>query len=503
MRDFFEGFTRCPERAAFHIGGQTFTYQELDRESAVYARGLAARGITAGDRVALQARSSRALIIALLGHLRSGVIHVPINTRYQSEEITHILEDSEAALLLCDEDMPASSVAKALGLPVCSMARLPQVHTASDRTPLDMTPSMTSIELELPPASHIAMLIYTSGTTGRSKGVALTRKALAANIGATTELWQWTGSDHLVLALPLFHVHGLGLGILGTLLNQMTATILPRFDAAAVVEAVVRGGTIFMGVPTMYARLIAHLAHHPASCEALSSARLFTSGSAALPASAHHTFETLTGHRILERYGMSETGFTLSNPYDGERKAGSVGHAVPGYEVKVVDDEGNRCQEFEPGEIWVKGTGLMQGYWNQPEVTKAAFTEGWFRTGDVAVVDGHGYHHIQGRRSADIIKSGGFKISALEIEDVLLRHPAIAEAAVVGLPCPEWGERIVAAVVLHTTTPYDSEAVLSFAREHLARFKCPRELYPMAELPRNALGKLQKHRLKETLRQIE
>jgi len=265
------------------------------------------------------------------------------------------------------------------------------------------------------------------------------------------------------------------------------------------VHAITNGATVFMGVPTMYARIIAYLQEENVGSAAFEHARLFTSGSAALPASAHATFHALTGHRILERYGMSETGFTLSNPFDGHRKAGSVGMPVPGYEVRIMDDNGMPCNPGEAGEIWVKGNGIMRAYWGQPEVTAKAFTDGWFRTGDVAYRDNEGYYHIQGRRSADIIKSGGFKISALEIENILLEHPAVVEAAVIGLPCPEWGERIVAALVLDTDTTFDADVLRAFAKQRLAHFKSPRAFYPMKMLPRNALGKLQKHRLKAML----
>ncbi|MGB0590595.1 MAG: class I adenylate-forming enzyme family protein [Myxococcota bacterium] len=484
MMTLFEGFEACPDRVAFMLGDDALTYGELDRRSRRYAAGLAARGVSPGDRVAVQSGSSRDLLIALLGHLRSGVIHVPINTRYRAEEIAHILSDSGAALVLYDEGAAAGEVATTMGCPSVSLASLPSSEVAMpDATGDDAT----------------AMLIYTSGTTGRSKGVALSLSALTANIGATTGLWRWSPSDHLILTLPLFHVHGLGLGVLGTLLNQMTATIFPKFDAGEVVDAMARGGTIFMGVPTMYARLLAFLEDHASSQTSLSEMRLFTSGSAALPASSHAAFEALTGHRILERYGMSETGFTLSNPYDRERRAGTVGQAVPGYTVRIVDEAGETCPVNEPGEIWVRGDGMMRGYWGQPEVTEAAFTDGWFRTGDVALLDPEGYHRILGRRSADIIKSGGFKISALEIEDVLLRHPAVREAAVLGLPDPEWGERIEAVVVVDPAHPFQPQALRDLARDQLAAYKCPRDVHVMAELPRNALGKLQKHRLKERL----
>ena len=484
MTRLFSGFSDCPERVAFEVEGTTLSYGALDRMSRGCLAALRERGISPGDRVAVQAPTSAALLSAIVAHLRGGIVHVPINTRYRDDEVAHILEDSGAKLVLVDEEAAATRVAASLGI---------------ETSPITALPEAGSREADAWSMDAPAMLIYTSGTTGRSKGVALSLGALSANVGATTRHWRWTKDDHLALALPLFHVHGLGLGVLGTLLNQMRASVFPRFEAKHIVDAIASGASIFMGVPTMYARLIAHLEAQEESREHLAKARLFTSGSAALPQSAHEAFERLTGQRILERYGMSETGFTLSNPYEQERRAGSVGMAVPGYEVRVVNEAGETCEVGEAGEIWVKGDGLMLGYWNQPEVSAQAFTEGWFRSGDVAKVDAQGYHHILGRRSADIIKSGGFKISALEIEDVLLRDPRVAEVAVVGLPDPEWGERIVAALVLCDGAELDPEGLSALAKAHLANFKCPRAYYALASLPRNALGKLQKHRLKAQL----
>ena len=488
MSLLFSGFSACPERVAFSLDEQVLTYGELDRSSAAYAAGLHRLGINAGDRVAVQSGSSSALIVALLGHLRSGVIHVPINTRYRSEEIAHILDDSGASLVLSEAEMPAAQVAAERGIRTLDLAALPQAEGGGG---------------VLPSGSEVAMLIYTSGTTGRSKGVALTLNGLSANVGATTTLWRWSASDHLILTLPLFHVHGLGLGVLGTLFHRMQATVHRRFEVGRVVEALTAGGSIFMGVPTMYARLIAYLERAPEAAEALQRVRLFTSGSAALPASDHEAFERLTGQRILERYGMSETGFTLSNPYEGPRRAGTVGFAVPGYAVRVVDEAGGDCPRGEAGEIWVRGDGMMSGYWRQPEASAAALTEGWFRPGDVARVDAEGYHQILGRRSADIIKRGGFKISAIEIEDVLLRHPSVQEVAVLGVPDPEWGEQIVAVVVCLPGQVVDAEALIAFGRAALADYKCPSTVYQRDSLPRNALGKLQKHRLAAALRADE
>jgi malonyl-CoA/methylmalonyl-CoA synthetase len=318
-------------------------------------------------------------------------------------------------------------------------------------------------------------------------------------------LWRFSEADRLVLALPLFHVHGLCLGVAGALLTGFTLLLEERFDPVRVVEAFASGGaTAFMGVPTMYVRLLERLEAHPEDAAALRKARLFTAGSAPLPAADFHAFQEKTGHRILERYGMSETLFTLSNPYEGERRPGTVGLPVPGCSVRLVDDEGRDVPDGELGEIHVKGNGVMNAYWGREAETAAAFRDGWFLTGDVARRGAGGYVTILGRKSVDVIKSGGYKISAREIEDVLRRHPAVKDAAVVGLPDRVWGQRIAAAVVL--TEPAEADAaertcteIAAFAAKHLADFKVPRDLRALTELPRNALGKVQKHVLARSL----
>ena len=321
--------------------------------------------------------------------------------------------------------------------------------------------------------------------------------AVAANIGAVTTLWGFEESDRLALALPLFHVHGLCLGVHGMLLHGLTLLLHEKFEAAKIVDDfATRRATVFMGVPTMYVRLLEHLAAHPEAATSLRRARLFTAGSAALPADDFRTFEKLTGHAILERYGMSETQFTLSNPYEGERRPGTVGNAAPGCEVRIVDDAGGEVADGELGEIVVKGNGMMSRYWGRPEETAASFRHGWFLTGDVARRAADGYVTIVGRKSVDIIKSGGYKISAREIEDVLRRHPEVKEVAVVGVDDRVWGQRIVAAVVPSdpsATREAVRDALIRFAREHLADYKRPREVLLLPELPRNALGKIQKH----------
>ncbi|HLT34835.1 MAG TPA: AMP-binding protein, partial [Enhygromyxa sp.] len=317
--------------------------------------------------------------------------------------------------------------------------------------------------------------------------------------------------DKLVLALPLFHVHGLCIGIHGAALHRIPVLLERRFDPAAIVHRFAdheRGNaSLFMGVPTMYAAIVEHLNAQPKAAATLARGRLFTSGSAALAPELWEQFVELTDQRILERYGMSETLITLSNPYVGVRKPGAVGQPVPGCDAAVVDDNGDELGVGEPGELIVHSNGIMLGYWNLPEQTAASFIrdrngQPWFRTGDVAYIDERGYFHIVGRRSVDIIKSGGFKISAREIEELLASHPAVRELAVIGVADPRWGERIVACVA--PKQPVEQPGALlaelvAQLRAGLADYKKPRGLYLCEALPRNALGKLQKHLLREAV----
>ncbi|HEX2798748.1 MAG TPA: acyl-CoA synthetase, partial [Thermoanaerobaculia bacterium] len=502
---------RNATRPAVVWNGRTFTFEEIKRRSSHYVDRLRAFGVQPGDRVAVFAETCPEIVAALVGHLGAGIIHVPINTRYRAEEARHILEDSGAAAVLTrrtDECAGVLDQILADGRPA-TLLHVLHLDEVFPFLPFEASLSSFSSSVDArgdPPAGDdVALLIYTSGTTGKSKGVALSYRALEENTRSMMELWRFSPADRLVLALPLFHVHGLCLGVAGALLTGFTLLLEARFDAARVVEAFANeDATAFMGVPTMYVRLLEHLDAHPEGAEALRKARLFTAGSAPLPAADFAAFREKTGHAILERYGMTETLFTLSNPYEGERRPGTVGLPVPGCSVRLVDDEGRDAPEGEPGEILVKGNGLMSGYWGREADTAAAFRDGWFLTGDVARRDADGYVTLLGRKSVDVIKSGGYKISAREIEDVLRRHPAVKDAAVVGLPDRLWGQRIAAAVVL--VEPRDADAakraceeIAAFAASCLADFKKPRDLRAVTALPRNALGKVQKHLLVKSL----
>jgi malonyl-CoA/methylmalonyl-CoA synthetase len=353
------------------------------------------------------------------------------------------------------------------------------------------------------------MILYTSGTTSRPKGVVTTHRAIEAQVRTLVEAWRWSPADRILHVLPLNHVHGIINVLTCALWTGATCEMRPRFDAADVWRRVARGGlTLFMAVPTIYAKLIAaweaaggaDRAAMSAGCRGL---RLMVSGSAALPVSVLQRWQAITGHVLLERYGMTEIGMALSNPLDGERRPGSVGVPLPGVAVRLVDDQGRTIETAgTPGEIEVAGPSVFLEYWARPEATRAAFRDGWFRTGDVAVVE-DGRYRVLGRSSVDIIKTGGYKVSALEIEEVLRAYPGVGECAVVGVPDPEWGERVAAALVLEPGHDLDPAALQSWLREQVARYKVPSVVRVLAELPRNAMGKVTKPAVRELLEASE
>lgn len=501
----FSALANGGEKTAVVFEGRTWTFGDLDRLSRRYARGLALAGVTAGDRVAVYAETSPEVLVALLGHYRLGVVHVPINTRYRAEELAHVLTDSGARAVLVGAGTEGERILNEIPRPPALDHRIllgGAGDLAFERLVETDLPASQAGAAPAPQDADAAILVYTSGTTGKSKGVELSFRAIVENTLAVTGLWRFEPADRQAIALPLFHVHGLCLGVHGALLRGQTALLYPRFDAARIVDAFAReGATVFQGVPTMYVRLLEHLAARPEVAEPLRRARLFTAGSAALPADDFAAFEQSTGHRILERYGMSETLFTLSNSYE-DRRPGTAGRPVPGCQVRIVDEESREAAAGETGEMFVKSNGIMTGYWNKPVETAASFVDGWFATGDIARRDADGAVTIAGRKSVDLIKSGGFKISAREVEDVLRRHPRVKDVAVVGAPDRVWGQTVVAAVVVEGPAPPEAQLLdelASFCARHLADYKRPRAGRVLAELPRNALGKVQKHRILEDL----
>ncbi|MGH2770953.1 MAG: AMP-binding protein [Actinomycetota bacterium] len=442
----------------------------LDRTSRKWASLLHAAGLGRGDRIIVSAIPSVALVTAYLGALRLGLVVVPVNTSYREREIAHIVGDAEPAAALVDDSDRAESVTTA-----ASGRKIPIFSPDSD-LPNGLFPELDALEPEDP-----ALICYTSGTTGAPKGATLSHGNLLAGAEAVRLAWRWTERDRLVLALPLFHVHGLCVGLHGTLLTGGSAVILPRFDTDAVLEVSRRyRGTLFFGVPTMYHRL----ARSPRVAE-LARLRLCVCGSAPLPAPLWERILSQTGQRVLERYGMTETLMNISNPYEGERRPGSVGLPLPGVELRMEASEG--------GEILLRGPNVFRGYWRNPGATASAFEDGWFRTGDIGRLDADAYLRIEGR-AKELIITGGHNVYPREVEDVLLTHPGVVEVAVVGAPSDEWGEVVTAYVVPATPVP-DTETLIEYVSERLAPYKRPRRLHFVSALPRNALGKVMRHEL--------
>ena len=439
---------------ALVLDDRSVSWAELDDLSLAFAEQERALGIVRGDRVVVALHSSLQAVVALLAHHRAGVVHVPVNPAALEDERRHILTDCGARALF----------ALASGVPALTLTGLNDPPAADD----------------------IAMLVYTSGTTGKSKGCMLTFDAIDAAVDALASLWEIDADDEIVNALPLFHVHGLCVALQAALLKGARTRLIERYAPPLVVEAIRQGGTVFMAVPTMYRRLLVHLEQQRSDADVLAGARLFTAGSASLPAADLVDFERRTGHRIVERYGMSETLITLSNPLHGVRKAGSVGCPLPGVSMRVVDDE-----------LYVKGPGLMRGYWNDAAATQKTFADGWLKTGDLVAVDDEGYVSILGRAATDFVKVGGHKVSTKEIEEHIASMPGIVEVSVVGSPDSEWGHRIVACVVLAEGTA--RAGLLAHMHRHLplARHKLPRALFVVEALPRNAMGKVQKKQLEQ------
>ncbi|MCS6900393.1 MAG: acyl-CoA synthetase [Myxococcales bacterium] len=465
------------------------THQELAlRAGMVAAALLAGRRSLQGEAVALLARPSCTWVAGFLGILEAGGVAVPLSSHYTDREILYILQDAEVKVLLVDgahvRTVGLSGV-RCLTLEDLPMGGAPPAScTAGDR----------------------ALMLYTSGTTGKPKGVVLTHQNLEAQTRLLGEAWRISETDRLLHALPLHHMHGVVIALLTTLQSGGSTELLPRFDPMAVWDGFARS-TVWMGVPTMYHKLLDAFEQAPEEVrrrwrEGARGLRLATSGSAALPATLATRWEVIAGVVPLERFGMTELGVALTNPLDGERKVGSVGRPLSGVEVQVVDEEGRLVAPGEPGEIVVRGPTVFAGYHRRGDATREAFRGGWFCTGDTATLDQEGYVRILGRTSVDILKSGGYKLSALEIEEALGEHPGVGEVAVVGLPDEAWGQRVVAAVVPRSswTQRMTGEELRAFCRERLASYKVPKQILLTEELPRNAMGKIVKQALVERLR---
>ena len=460
-----------PGRAALEFQSSTLTFGELETRSNRLAQLLASRGLKPGDRLCVYLSNSVEMIDLYLACVKLGLIFVPINILYREREIGHIIADAE----------PAATV----GLPGGWTAE--ELRQAAAGFPSERP--AVSIGRDTP-----AGIIYTSGTTGTSKGAVLTHGNFTANAQSLLKAWEITADDRLLLALPLFHVHGLGNGLHCWLASGCRMRLLERFDHQKIAgEFLSFRPTLFFGVPAMYVRLL-DLPEDPAR-EIGGFMRLFVSGSAPLSPQVFEVFRARFGHDILERYGMSETLMNISNPYRGERRPGTVGLPLPGVTVRLLDESGHDVADGETGEVHLKGSNIFAGYWRREDATRAAFRDGYFRTGDLAVRSPDGYYTLCGRKS-DLIISGGFNIYPREIEEFLEQQDGIVEAAVAAAPDRVRGEVPVAYVV--ASKPIDSEALRACCREKLASFKIPRAFISVDKLPRNALGKVQKHLLPRT-----
>ncbi|HEY5721616.1 MAG TPA: AMP-binding protein [Allosphingosinicella sp.] len=461
-------------------------YDALDATTAGWANALVRLGASPGDRILVQAEKSVAAAILYLAGLRAGLVHVPLNPAYTPAEVGYFVEDSEPVLIVCDAGLEAELA------PIAGAARLVTLEALDEAAGQG-----GAFETVQPGPDDLAAILYTSGTTGRSKGAMLSHANLASNAIVLRQAWRWQPGDVLIHALPIYHVHGLFVALHGALLNGSTMLWHRSFSADAVL-ADLPDATILMGVPTFYVRLAAHPG---LTREAAAGIRLFVSGSAPLLESTFADFEAKTGHRILERYGMTEAGMICSNPYDGERIPGTVGFPLPGVEARVADGEGRELPRGEPGMLEIKGPNLFRGYWRQPEKTAEELRpDGFFITGDISVMDSEGRVSIVGR-GKDLIIAGGLNIYPREIELAIDAVPGVAESAVIGVPHPDLGEAAVA-VVVRADAALDEEALLAAVSGRLARFKIPRRILFAEALPRNAMGKVQKAALRDGHRDL-
>ena len=442
-------------------------------------------------RVAFLAPPGFQYVAILWGIWRAGGVAVPLAVSHPLPELDYTVSNSGAEILVAHPEFETRLQ------PIAQARRLRFLPTKEMFQSANGSLPMLTVQRR-------AMILYTSGTTSKPKGVVTTHANIQAQVESLIAAWGWTATDHILHVLPLHHLHGILNVLTCALWAGAKCEILPRFDADEVWATFLRGGvTLFMAVPTIYMKLIS--AWDAASPEeqkrmsrACSSIRLMVSGSAALPVSTLERWKQISGHVLLERYGMTETCMILSNPLDGERRPGSVGVPLPGIEVRLVDEKGNEVSQGIAGEIYVRGPGVFSEYWRNQEATNEAFRDGWFRTGDVAVWENGGYRML-GRSSVDIIKTGGFKVSGLEIEEVLRTHPTIAECAVVGLADDTWGERVCAALVLDKGKHLSLDELRAWAKERLAVYKIPSQIAVLESLPRNAMGKVVKPELAKML----
>lgn len=474
------------DRVAIRSSTDETTYQQLIATSESVASNLLSGSEDLNEaRVAYLVPPGKRYVQAQWGIWRAGGIAVPLSLSATEKELEYTLRDSQASMVIATSELAGNvdSLCKQHDLRLMSIDNLPSDNTS-------LLPNVTP--------ERRAMILYTSGTTSKPKGVVTTHACIQAQIESLVHAWQWSPDDRIPLFLPLHHIHGI-INIMSCAL-WMGAQIeaFSRFKLETIFDRVAdRAYTVFMAVPTIYVKLIEALEQMPESqrgpiIQGFSAMRLMVSGSAALPASVHETWTRLTGQKLLERYGMTEIGMALSNPYEGERRPGAVGGPLPGVEVRLQTESGELgTEDGVTGEIQVRGSNVFKEYWNRPDATKESFVDGWFKTGDMAVIE-DGYYRIMGRSSVDIIKSGGYKLSALEIEASLLDHPAITQCAIVGIPDDTWGETVAAAIVVKPGETLDTASLGVWCKNHMSPYKIPRNVIIVEDLPRNAMGKVMK-----------
>jgi malonyl-CoA/methylmalonyl-CoA synthetase len=486
-----------PTRLAIEtIDGQHISYGDLMGRAGQMANVLVDGGVKPGDRVAAQTEKSVPGLVLYLATVRAGAVYLPLNTAYTLNELEYFITDAEPSLVVCDPakadgigTIAAKVGANVLTLGADGKGSLPDVAAKASA-------AFTTVARA---DDDLAAILYTSGTTGRSKGAMLTHDNLASNSLSLVDYWRFTDQDVLIHALPIYHTHGLFVASNVTLFARASMIFLPKFDPDLIIKLMARA-TVLMGVPTFYTRLL----QSPAlTKESTGHMRLFVSGSAPLLADTHREWFARTGHAVLERYGMTETNMNTSNPYDGDRVPGAVGHALPGVTVRVTDPEtGKELARETIGMIEVKGPNVFKGYWRMPEKTKSEFRDdGFFITGDLGKIDGAGYVHILGR-GKDLVISGGFNVYPKEIESEIDAMPGVIESAVIGVPHADFGEGVTAILVCDKDAHVDETSVLKALDGRLAKFKMPKRVIVVDELPRNAMGKVQKNILRDTYSDI-
>jgi len=503
---FFESLNHHPgDRTALCAGSRSLNYAQLRAQLNEFATRLLTPGENSlnGERIALILPAGFEYTITLLGIWRAGGVAVPLNVNTPANEVNYALTTARVTRLFTDREHQelSATVCSKLGISyaLCATANTAEMDSAQNPIP----------DLPLPDPDTRALLLFTSGTTNKPKGVVTTHRNLSAQVGTLLEAWQWQEDDVIPLFLPMHHVHGIINVLCCAIAAGARVVIFRNFDMPGIFAGVARKDySLFMAVPTIYVKMIKTLEgmrnnqKYTDICEGFAGMRLMISGSAACPVSVYKSWEKLTGQTLLERYGMTEIGMALSNPYQGIRKAGSVGQPLPGVELLLVDEQNQPVTgEGMSGEIWIKGPNVFLEYWDNKEATQDTFSEdGWFKTGDIAILEG-GYYRIMGRSSVDIIKTGGEKVSALEIESTLLEHEDIEECAVIGVPDKTWGEAIVAVIVLSTDSKVMSTKELkAWCKSCMSGYKVPKRFEMMDVLPRNAMGKITKPALAKLLK---